>query len=159
MVNGAPIVWSSRKQACVATSTTESEYIAANSTAKDVIWIRRLFADLGFAQIIPTRLLLDNQSAIRLVHNPEFHRRTEHIDVVNYFIREHQACGTINVIYIPTVQQLADIFTKALPFDRFQLLRNLLGLVHMPAMDRVEASDSVCQVSLGLDGLRGSVER
>jgi hypothetical protein len=60
MVNGTPIVWSNRKQACVATSTTESEYIAASSIAKDVIWIRRLCADLGFAQIIPTCLLLDN---------------------------------------------------------------------------------------------------
>jgi hypothetical protein len=48
------------------------------------------------------------------------------------------------VIYIPTAQLLADIFTKALPFDRFQLLCNLLGLVHMPAMNCMEVSDSVC---------------
>jgi hypothetical protein len=73
LINNVPVAWCSRKQTCVATSTTKSEYIAANSTTKDIIWLRRLLANLRFPQQHPTRLYSDNQSAIRLVHNPEFY--------------------------------------------------------------------------------------
>lgn len=118
----------------MATSTTESEYIAAGSTTKDIIWHRRLLSNLRFEQPQATRLFSDNQSAIRLVHNPEFHRRTKHIDIVFHFIREHQRMGDIDIQYIPTFDQLADLFTKALPFDRFSLLRNSIGLLPLPTV-------------------------
>jgi hypothetical protein len=73
LLNDAPISWCSRKQACVATSTTEAEYIVANSITKDVIWLRQLLQNLRFSQPHPTGLFSDNQSTIHLVHNPEFH--------------------------------------------------------------------------------------
>jgi hypothetical protein len=95
--------------------------------------MRRLLANLRFPQPHPIRLFFDNQSAIRRVHNPEFHRRTKHIDVIYHFIREHQALRNIDVRYIPTAEQLADLFTKALPVDRFCLLWNYIGLLHLPA--------------------------
>ena len=132
LLNGAPVAWCSRKQNCVATSTTESEYIAAGSTTKDIIWHRRLLSNLRFGQNHATRLFSDNQSTIRLVHNPEFHRRTKHIDIVYHFLREHQRVGDINIQYIPTFDQLADLFTKALPVDRFSLLRSSIGLLPLP---------------------------
>jgi hypothetical protein len=128
MLNNTPVAWYSHKQTCVATSTMESEYIAASSTAKDVIWLRRLLANLQFPQPQPTRLYSDNQRAIHLVHNPEFHRHTKHIDILYHFIHEHQQNGHIDVCYISTVEQVADLFTKALPADRFYLLRDSIGL-------------------------------
>ena len=67
----------------------------------------------------PTSLLSDNQSAIRLVLNPEFHKRTKNIDVVNHIIREFQAMGEITLVYIPTRLQLADILTKPLTPEIF----------------------------------------
>ena len=132
LLSGAPVAWCSRKQQCVATSTTESEYIATGSTTKDIIWHQRLLSNLRCAQPQATRLFSDNQSAIRLVHNLKFHRCTKHIDIVFHFIREHQRRGDIDIQYIPTFDQLADLFTKALPFDRFFLLRNSIGLLLLP---------------------------
>lgn len=76
-------------------------------------------------------LFCDNQSAIRLVRNPEFHQRTKHIDVKYNFIREQQEKGRIDVKYIATEEQLADIFTKPLPGPRFAMLRELIGIKNM----------------------------
>ena len=128
LLNNGPVLWLSRKQPCTATSTTESEYVAASLTSKEVVWARRLLTDLGFAQAKPTPLFSDNQSAIRLVQNPEFHKRTKHIDVVYHLIREIQARGEITIFYVPTRLQLADILTKALTPDIFQKLRAALHL-------------------------------
>jgi hypothetical protein len=94
----------------------------------------RLLDNLRFPQPAATRLFLDNQSAIRLVHNPEFHRRTKHIDIIHHFIREHQQKANIDISYISTVEQKAGIFTKALPADRFCLLRDSLSLVPLPVL-------------------------
>ena len=127
-LNNGPVLWLSRKQPCTATSTTESEYVAASLTSKEVVWARRLLTDLGFPQLKPTPLFSDNQSAIRLVQNPEFHKRTKHIDVVYHLIREIQARGDITICYVPTRLQLADILTKALTPDLFQKLRDALNL-------------------------------
>ena len=118
----------SRKQPCTATSTTESEYVAASLTSKEAVWARRLLADIGFHQQVPTPLYSDNQSAIRLVQNLEFHKRTKHINVVFHLIRELQEQGHISVFYVPTKLQLADILTKALPPDTFHKLRLALNI-------------------------------
>ena len=127
-LNGGPVVWLSRKQPCTASSTTESEYVAASLTSKEVVWARRLLSDLGFPQLNPTPLYSDNQSAIRLVLNPEFHKRTKHIDVLFHLIREFQARGDIAVSYVPTRLQLADILTKSLTPEIFHKLRSALNL-------------------------------
>ena len=70
----------------------------------------------------------DNQSAIRLILNPEYHQKTKHIDIQYHVIREHQANRNISVSYISTKDQIADIFTKALPPTSFLQLRQLLGV-------------------------------
>ena len=127
-LNNGPVIWLSRKQPCTASSTTESEYVAASLTSKEVVWARRLLGDIGFSQSQPTPLYSDNQSAIRLVQNPEFHKRTKHIDVVFHLIREFQTRGDISVSYVPTRLQLADILTKALTPDVFHKLRSALNL-------------------------------
>lgn len=77
-------------------------------------------------------ILCDNQSAIRLVINPEFHQRTKHIDVKYHFIREHQESGKIDINYVAKQDQLADIFTKPLPGPRFEMLRKLIGMQTVP---------------------------
>ena len=128
LLNNGPVLWLSRKQPCTATSTTESEYVATSLTSKEAVWACRLLADIGFHQQVPTRLYSDNQSAIRLVQNPEFHKRTKHIDVVFHLIRELQEQGHISVFYVPTKLQLADILTKALTPDTFHKLRLALNI-------------------------------
>ena len=80
LFNDGPIFWCSCRQTCVALSTTEAEFVAASETAKEAVWLRRFFSGIG-AEVGPLPLLCDNQSAIWLVKNPEFHQRTKHIDV------------------------------------------------------------------------------
>jgi hypothetical protein len=87
------------------------------------VWVRNLLRNVGNAQSFPTDLFCDNQSAIKMVHNPEFHSRTKHIDVHLHFIREKQDDKTIGIQYISTHDQLADIFTKPLSRITFEKLR------------------------------------
>jgi hypothetical protein len=127
-VNHGPVFWASRKQASCASSTTEAEYLAASSTTKEIIWQCRLLTSLGKPPDSPTPLFTDNQSALRLIKNPEFHRRTKHIDVQYHVIREAFLAETLLPSFVSSYDQLADIFTKALPKEVFQRLRHQLGM-------------------------------
>ena len=125
------ISWSSKRQTCVALSTTEAEFIAATEATKEAVWFQRLLTELGRPQRT-TQLRCDNQGAIALVNNPVFHQRTKHMDIRFFFIREAQEEGKIDINYINTDEQLADIFTKALASPRFSKLCNLLNIVEIP---------------------------
>lgn len=73
-------------------------------------------------------LYIDNQSAIKLIKNPEYHKRTKHIDVRYHFIREKYMKGKFIVDYIDTKRQEVDLFTKSLERLRFERLRDLIGV-------------------------------
>jgi hypothetical protein len=128
MLNGGPVSWKSKRQSCVSLSTTESEYVAAAAAAKEIVWMRRLLQDLGCNQLKPTYLFCDNQSAIKLVRNPQFHQRTKHIDVKFHFIRDLQEYKVIDVVYVNSEGQLADLLTKGLDGPRFRKLREEIGI-------------------------------
>ena len=132
LLNGGPVSWKSQRQKCVSLLTTESEYVAAATAAKEVVWMRRLLQDLRLPQSAPTTLFCDNQSSIKLVQNAEFHQRTKHIDVKFHFIRALQEEQANDVTYINTDVQLADILTKALNGPRFAKLREEISItVHV----------------------------
>ena len=95
--DGNLVSWASKKQPCVATSTTHSEYIACYAAATEVIWLRRLLASIGIPQTKPTTIYTDSQSAMRLVVNPEFHSRTKHVDVKFHFLREQVVLRSIDI--------------------------------------------------------------
>ena len=126
---GGPVTWSSQRQRLVTLSTTESEYAAAATAAKEAIWIRKLLSDIEYRCETGTLLYVDNQSAIKLAKNPEFHKRTKHIDIRYHYLREKYQSGEINIQYVPSEVQKADILTKPLARDRFTSLRDSLGLV------------------------------
>lgn len=114
------ISWSSEMQRCTAQSTAESEYIAASEAARELVWLRRLFRcfDDQLLSVSPT-LHLNNQSAIRLVKNEEFHKRTKHVDTRYHYIRETFKQNRFVIVSVGIEWQLADIFTKALAKPRF----------------------------------------
>lgn len=126
---GGTVSWSSRRQRCTAQSTTEAEFVAASEAAKEAVWLIQLLLEFGKEN--KPSLLCDNQSAIALVKNPVFHQRTKHIDVRVFYIREVQEKGIINIDYISTEHQLADILTKALPTPRFEKLRENIGVIQI----------------------------
>lgn len=122
-LNGAPITWSTQRQQTVALSTTEAEYMAVCEATKEAIWLRQLMEDIHESINVP-KLFVDNQSAIRLAKNPEFHKRTKHIGVKYHFVREKVRDKEINVEFVGTEKQTADILTKALPKQRFNELKD-----------------------------------
>ena len=127
MLNGGGVAWGSRKQKCTSGSTTESEYVAAHLASNEIVWLRGLLNDLGYPQRSPTALYCDNQSAIRLVRNPVFHKQSKHIDLKYHIIRAQQAEGHIKITYICTNDQLADVLIKPLPITSFCDFEPLLG--------------------------------
>ena len=85
-ISGEAISWRSKKQPCVALSTAEAEYIALASAAQEAIWMRQLLTDVRSPPREPTRIFEDNQSAICLARNPQFHGRAKHIGIKYHFI-------------------------------------------------------------------------
>uniref|UniRef100_A0A1Y1NFD6 Copia protein n=1 Tax=Photinus pyralis TaxID=7054 RepID=A0A1Y1NFD6_PHOPY len=99
----------------------------ANAT-KEVLWLRSFLNEIGEDVTSATPLLVDNQSAIRLIKNPEFHKRTKHIDTKYHFIREQCTGYKICVEYVESAKQLADIMTKPLNKKRHEWLREQFGV-------------------------------
>lgn len=132
MLAGGPVTWSSQRQGLVTLSTTESEYVAATSAIREAMWLRSLLDDLGHSCKEATELNVDNQSTICLTKNPEFHKRTKHIDLCFHYVREKVEGKEIVVNYVPTESQLADILTKALPKERFRAICTKLQIITKP---------------------------
>ena len=125
------IAWSSKKQPSTALSSSEAEYTAVTSTACQAVWLRRILEDMKQHQPEATIIHCDNQSTIAMTKNPMYHNRTRHIDTRHHFIRELVSKGSIKILYCATNEQLADIFTKPVPSDKFFYFRELLGVVNI----------------------------
>ncbi|CAL9021871.1 unnamed protein product [Prunus brigantina] len=104
------------------------KYIIASEATTQAIWLRFVLEDFGEFQTEATPLHCDNISAIAITKNPVFHQKTKHIDRTYHFIKDALHEGIVDLIYCPTNEQLADIFTKALAKDRFSYLREKLGV-------------------------------
>jgi hypothetical protein len=128
-IAGGAVAWSSKKQSRVALSTAEAEYVAATHAIKQLLWHRNLFKELGLPQPGTSILLSDNQAAISISHNPEFHARTKHIDIDLHFIRDYVQDGTAKLEYVPSAENLADIFTKALPRPLHESMIDGIGVL------------------------------
>ncbi|GJV98216.1 retrovirus-related pol polyprotein from transposon TNT 1-94 [Tanacetum coccineum] len=122
--------WSSKKQTSTSISSTEAEYIAMSGCCTQILWMRSQLSDYGFAyNHIP--LYCDNKSAIALCCNNVQHSRSKHIDIRHHFIREQVEKGVVELYFMRTEYQLADIFTKALPRERFKFILPRLGMKSM----------------------------
>ena len=124
---GGAISWLSKKQAVVALSTSEAEYVALSLAAQEAAWLQKLLTDLH----IPTKPIVineDNQGAIAMARNPIAHSRTKHINIRFHFIRNTQEEGIINIIFCPTSNMVADLLTKPIPCIQFEKLRSLMGM-------------------------------
>ncbi|GJT86732.1 retrovirus-related pol polyprotein from transposon TNT 1-94 [Tanacetum coccineum] len=122
--------WSSKKQTSTSISSTEAEYIAMSGCCAQILWMRSQLSDYGFAyNHIP--LYCDNKSAIALCCNNVQHSRSKHIDIRHHFIREQVENRVVELYFVRTEYQLADIFTKALPRERFEFILPRLGMKSM----------------------------
>nr|GFC79714.1 uncharacterized mitochondrial protein AtMg00810-like [Tanacetum cinerariifolium] len=121
------ISWSSKRQKSVAISNTEAEYITISGCYAQILWMRSQLTDygLGFNKIL---MYSDNKSVIALFCNNVQHSRSKHIDIRYHFIKEHVENDVIELYFVNTEYQLADIFTKALGRERIEILINKPGM-------------------------------
>ncbi|RVW48987.1 Retrovirus-related Pol polyprotein from transposon TNT 1-94 [Vitis vinifera] len=125
------ISWSSSKQRLVSKSSAESEYRGLVSLTAELVWIQSLLQELCLPTSPPI-LWCDNQSAAHLAANPVFHSRSKHIKLDLHFIREKVLRQELQICYVPSDDQLADIFTKHLPITQFCNLRSKLTVTYPP---------------------------
>ncbi|GJV55890.1 retrovirus-related pol polyprotein from transposon TNT 1-94 [Tanacetum coccineum] len=126
-LGGKLVSWSSKKQDCTAMSTAEAEYVSLSACCAQVIWMRTQLLDYGYKyNRIP--MYCDSKSAIAISCNPVQHSKTKHIDIRYHFTKEHVEKGTVKIYFVGTEYQLADLFTKALPKERFKYLVHRIGM-------------------------------
>ncbi|CAI7918237.1 unnamed protein product [Closterium sp. NIES-54] len=108
-VGGGPTAWESKKQVDQALSSVESEYMALFRAVREIVWQRRLLAELGEEQQGPTPLYCDSQGAIALAKNPVLHGLTKHMRVKWHWTRSMVAAGEVELHYVKTTRQPADM--------------------------------------------------
>nr|GEX07539.1 hypothetical protein [Tanacetum cinerariifolium] len=121
------VSWSSKKQDCTSMSSVEAEYVSLSACYAQVIWMRTQLTKYGFHfDKIP--MYCDSKAAITISCNPVQHSHTKYIDVRYHIINENVKKGIVKVFFVGTKYQLAGIFTKALPEERFKYLVRRLGM-------------------------------
>ncbi|XP_049410687.1 TMV resistance protein N-like [Solanum stenotomum] len=121
------ISWKSKKQGTISRSSAEAEYRSLTSDVAEVVWIVRLFKELGADVQLPVTIHCDSKSAIQIAANPVLHERTKHIELDCHFIREKIQQGLVETKYLNTKEQEADILTKGLGKSQHEYLMSKFG--------------------------------
>lgn len=145
-MNGAPVSWSSKKQSIVALSICEAEYVAGFHAAYQGIWLEELLVELKVTTRNPIELRMDNTSTINLAKNPVSHGRIKHIEVKYDFLREVMSKGKIELLYCKTTEQWADLFTKPLTLEKFEAIRERVGVVSLSYLNLGRVIVSIIQI-------------
>ena len=129
MLGNGCFSWSSKKQTATALSTGEAEYYATTHAGREILWLRQLLAEIGFSPSICTTLHVDNTSSIRMIETPDqVTNRTKHINIVYHWMHEEVLKQTITPVYVPSEQNISDIFTKGFHAPRHRELARMLGM-------------------------------
>jgi hypothetical protein len=118
------VIWLSKKQTTVALSSAEAEYIAIATITQEIIWMNQYMTELQMKDSSPSIVHCDNQAAIQISTNDTHHSRTKHIDIRFHFVRQAIKNHHIQLEYINTKEQEADINTKGLTSVIYRRLRD-----------------------------------
>ena len=127
---GDSIYWNTKKQPIVALSSAESEYISLSDGVREILGFKNLLKDMGVNTLEsePVCVYEDNQSTIAMIKNPSMTKRSKHIDLRYHFVKDVWDKNSIDIKYIPSNEQKADILTKSLGKQKFRRFSNLLNL-------------------------------
>lgn len=126
MYSGAPILWRSKKQEITTTSSTEAEFVSLCTATKDTTWIRNLALELKIIDNEPVMIHCDNTSTIKIAANEQAAKRTRHLGAQIHYPKEQADKGIIQVSFVPSQEQRADMLTKPLGPQKFIPNRNWL---------------------------------
>jgi hypothetical protein len=108
--------------------TTEADFISAVCAGQEIVWMCSFLGKLGYSFDAPSPLLVDNQSAIQVAHNPEHHGRMKHLDLRFFWSRDMVNSCVITMRYIPTADMATDLLTKVLARIKVAAALPQLGL-------------------------------
>ncbi|KAH9722711.1 Disease resistance-like protein DSC1 [Citrus sinensis] len=126
------VSWSSKKQSVVTRSSAESEYKALASASAEIAWIQSLFSELNIRCISAPVIWCDNMSATKLAKNPVYHSRTKHIELNMHFVRDKVLAEELEIHFIRSEEQIADVLTKPLTFIHFNYFIDKLNVQPCP---------------------------
>ncbi|GJX84186.1 hypothetical protein Tco_0334960 [Tanacetum coccineum] len=130
LLGGKLVCWSAKKQQSIAMSSAKAEYVAVAGCCANILSMKSQLTDYDIVyEKVP--IFCENTSAIAISNNPVLHSRTKHIEIRYHFIRDHILKGDIELHFIPTQYQLADIFTKPLDEPTFKRLIVELGMLNI----------------------------
>jgi hypothetical protein len=118
-VGGNLVTWRSKKQKVVALSSAEAEFRGMVKGLCELLWLRRLLSEIGFAPNSEMNLYFDNKVAIEISRNPIQHDRTKHIEIDRHFIKQNLEEKVICFPFVRSEDQLADILQKLSPTKTF----------------------------------------
>lgn len=125
------VSWTSKKQNYISQSTAEAEYVASIVNYSNLVWIKQLLIGMKEEITEPIVIFCDNTSAIDISKNPMMHTKTKHIAIKYHYLRELVQDKEVRMEYVNTKEQLANIFTKALPREAHEYLRSQLGVLSL----------------------------
>ena len=128
MIDGGAVSWSLKKQDIILLSMTESKYVATTHSVKEALWMKNFISQLFNSLTEPVDIFCDNQSAITLAQDYQYHVHMKHIYICYHYIQWAIEHGDIQLIFCPTVDMAADILTKALPSPKVKHFGSFLGL-------------------------------
>ncbi|KAK4351709.1 hypothetical protein RND71_031022 [Anisodus tanguticus] len=128
------VSWSAKRQTTLSLSSAVAEYRGVANEVSESCWLRNLLLELHFPVQKATLVYCDNVSAVYLFGNPVQHQRTKHIEIYIHFVHEKVAHGQVRILHVPSMYQIADIFTKGLPSVLFEDFRDSLSVRRPPAM-------------------------
>ena len=141
------IAWSSRKQEIVARSIAESEYRAMALCSTEITWINSLLGELRIEVERVPMILNDSTSAAAIAANPMYHSRTKHFEIDLHFLRDKVTKGELEINYIASKDQIADVLTKPLPYYKFSYFRNKLKVIDKTLSLREGVKSRSCEGS------------
>ena len=122
--------WASKKQTATALSTGEAEYYATTHAGCEILWLQQLLAEIGFSPSIGTTLHVNDTSSICMIETPDqVTNCIKHINIVYHWIHGEVLKQTITPVYVPSDQNISDIFTKGFHAPRHKELAHMLGMV------------------------------
>lgn len=124
---GCLIGWASRRQSCVATSTCHAEYMALGTSTREVVWVINVLEDI-LKEKMKANLLCDNTAAVKVATDLHLTKRSHNVAREFHYVNEQIFDGNVSVTWIDTTQQRADILTKALGHQLFDIFKQLAGM-------------------------------